>query len=514
MSKSWDVVVWGGGHNGLTAAAFLAKAGRKVLLVEAREILGGLAAAEEFHPGYWSAGVLQETTGVRPWVVKELGLEAHGLRRRKSPPAVMALGGGDPILIGGDPEQAAEEIAGISPQDAESYRSYHAFLGRIRPVLDSFLNQPPLDLVGENMLGSWDLIRRALELRRLGRGDMMELLRLPTMCVADWLNEWFTSDLLKAALALPAVSGTFLGPRSPGSNANLLLRECATGPGVEGDGPALIKALEKAARSFGVEIRSSCSVQSLLVEGSSVRGVLLTTNEELLAGVVVSTCDPKQVVLERIPRGKASPRWSRHMQTFRTRGTTAQVLLALDAPPPFSRSAEESVLFARVAADLQTIERAFDAVKYRAFSDNPVLELHLPAASEEVRFPAGHAVLSALVHFAPYNLEGGWDDAQRKKLGDRVVAVLERHAPGIASSVVGRQVLSPMDLEERYQMTGGHIHHGEHSLDQILIRPSPDCATYRAPIDGLFLGGSGSHPGGGLTCAPGALAARIVLDQM
>ncbi len=509
----YDVLVVGAGHNGLATAGLLARKGRKVLVLERRTVVGGLAAAEEFYPGYRSAGLLHETTGLRPQVVEKLALRRHGLSLRREGPAVLALGeGGQGLLLSGDRGRAMAAIGRLSEKDAESYGRYHAFIDRVCDIFTGFYDEPPVDLTRVDGRGAWDLMRRALRLRRLGGARMLELLRLPPMPMADWLDEWFETDLLKAALALPAIGGTFLGPRSPGSNANLLLRECTAGPGVEGGGPALIAALERAARSFGAEIRTGAAVERVLADPGSVKGVQLAGGERIEARVVAASCDPKHLFLDLLPPGAIAHRLEHRIRKFRARGTTAQLLLALAAPVRFAcRPEADGIAFARAASSLTHLERAFDAVKYRAFSDAPALDIHVPTVETPGLAPAGHSVLSALIHFAPHDLRAGWDEAQKERLGDRVVEILESHAPGLKSAIVSGQLLSPRDLEERYGITGGHIHHGEHSLDQLLIRPAPECAEYRTPVPGLFLCGSGSHPGGGLTCGPGALAAASIL---
>ena len=503
MSR-YDVIVIGAGHNGLTAAALLAKRGRKVLVLERRDIIGGLAAGEEFHPGYRSGGLLHDTTGVRAEVVRQLELGKHGLKTRAHRPDVLALGDeGQSLLVCGDQAKAVEEIGRVSKKDAGRYADYHAFIDRVRPVLHQFLNEPPLDLVNLETISIRDGLGRALKLRRLGRRDMMELLRLPPMCVGDWLDEWFETDLLKASMALPAVAGTFMGPRSPSSNMNLLLWEAAAGPGIAGGGPALVTALEASARAQGVEIRTNAAVDRIVVDSGAVKGVVVVGDEQIEAGAVAASCDPKHTLLELLAPGVLPYRAAERIRGFRTRGTTAQVLLALDATPRFAARPDEAVELARTGKNLLAIERAFDAVKYRTIADEPVLEIAVPSVGSPDLAPDGHAVLSVLVHFAPYDLEDGWSDGERERLGDRVMAILDRHVPGVSSNVVAGVVLGPPDIEERYGVTGGPIHHGEHALDQLLIRPTPECLRYATPIEGLYRCGSGSHPGGGLTCAPG-----------
>ncbi len=503
-----DVIVIGAGPNGLTAAALLAKAGRKVLLVERSESVGGLAASHEFHPGYRSAGLLNDTSAVRPSVVGQLELPKHGLALRDRPRTILACGSdGRTLLLRGEDERSVREIGSHSQADAGRYLEYRAFLEQIGDVLRSFIDEPPLDVTANRR---WDLIRRGYGLRRLGRKRMMGLLRLPPMCVADWLDEWFESEPLKAALALPAIAGTFMGPRSPGSNLNLLLYEASATPGTLGGGAALISALEKSAVAQGVEIRTSSDVRRIMVDSEGACGVELADGETIESRTIAASCDPKQTLLRLIPAGALPHRLRHRIETFRTRGTTAQVLLALRGPVRFGACPDEPIEYCRIASDLVSLERAFDAVKYRTIAGEPACEVHVPSVSDPGLAPEGHAVVSVLVHFVPYDTNPDWDDAARKQLGDVVVGILDRHAPGIRGNVIAGRVLGPRDIEAKYSTSGGHIHHGEHGLDQVLVRPAPECVGYRTPIPGLFLCGSGSHPGGGLTCAPGRLAARCI----
>jgi phytoene dehydrogenase-like protein len=508
-----DVIVIGAGHNGLACALLLARGGRKVVVLERRDRIGGIAASEEFHPGYRSAGLFAEANRVLPTTLTRLGLEAHGLSVRPERPGILALGsGGKGIFIDGDVGRASAGLRSASPRDAEAYPRFRAALDKYAEILRSFLSEPALDLVKIESNGPLDMLRRAWRVRRLGKSEMLELLRLPAMSVADLLSEWFETDLLKAALALPAISGTWLGPRSPSTALNYLLWEATAGPGVAGGGPALVAALEKAARAAGVEIRTSATVERVRVADGGVRGVTLTGGEEIAAATVAAACDPKQALLSLLEPGTIPYRAERRIGGFRTRGTTAQVLLALTAPPRFAARPDGSTELARTGAHLDDLERAFDAIKYRRMSETPILEIHVPSVGTPGLAPTGGAVVSILVHFAPYELEGGWNEAVRERLGDLVVAMLERHAPGLAKSVAGRQVLTPVDLAARYALPQGHPHHGEHSLDQWLVRPTPECGRYATPVPGLFLCSSGVHPGGGLTCGPGTLAADAILN--
>ena len=510
----FDAIVIGAGHNGLTAAAYLGKAGRRVLVLERREVIGGLAASEPFHTGYASAGVLADTCLVRGSVVAGLGLSEHGLRLRASAPSVLALGDGEPLCLpqghdASDVERATAAIGRLSAADAEAYPRYIALLERLAPAVRELFGRAPIDVVdveSESLLG---LGRRALRVRKLADEDLLELLRLPPMCVGDVLRERFGSDRVSAALALPALAGTFTGPWSPGNGLDLLRRESLLGPGVVGGGPMLVDALARAARAAGVEIRTGAAVKRLLVGKHGIEGVVLASREELRAPIVAASCHPWQTFCELAPPELLEHRLEHTSRTFRSRGSVAQVLLALDRAPRFSSG--EPAEFVRVAGHLDEIERAFDAIKYGEVPEAPVLDVHVPTVAQPELAPKGHAVLSALVYFVPYALEGGWDDHARERLGDRVVEILARHDAGLPGSVVFRKVLVPQDLEAQYGLHGGHLHHGEHALDQLLVRPTPECVHYRTPIPGLWLCGSGSHPGGGLTCAPGELAARAIL---
>jgi phytoene dehydrogenase-like protein len=506
-----DAIVIGAGHNGLTTAGLLAKRGRKVLVLERADFVGGAAAPDEFHPGHRTAGLFSDSRGVRRWVADALGLEAHGLRFRTTPPSVLALGpGSSGILLHGDPARAAEEIAKVSKRDAEQYLAFRTFVDRIRPVLERFLNEAPVNLVDIESIGAWDMLTKGLRIRRLGKADMMELLRLPPMCVADWLGEWFETELLKSALCVPAIAGTFMGPWSPGTNTNLLIAEASAGPGIEGGGAALVGALQKALASLGVEIRTGAEVTEIRVERGKAVGVRVGASESIDAPIVVVGCDPKRALLDLLPVGTLPHRTEHRLSTVRSKGTTAWVHLAVKGRVRFAARPDEDLEFARTGSHVDDVERAFDAVKYRQRSITPILDVHVPTVSDPDLAPAGSSVISIAVHFAPYDLEGGWTEAASTALGDRVVELLAMHVPGLPDAIVGRAVRTPVDIEARYGITGGHIHHGEHALDQILIRPVPECVGYRTPVPGLWLCSSGVHPGGGLTCAPGALAAAAI----
>jgi phytoene dehydrogenase-like protein len=514
MSHSYDVIVIGAGHNGLTAAALLAKHGRRVLLLERRDVLGGLAAGEEFHPGYRTAGMLHDGGGVRRWVVDALGLAGHGLRRHaEAPPVLVPERRGRGLLLWRDPQKTGAELESAWPGDAAGYRDYRAFLTRLAPVIRRLTERVPPRLFEPGLADYLALGRAGLALRRLGHRDMMEVMRIAPMPLADWLAERFASPLLQAALAAPALHHMFTGPRSPGTVANLLLAECTDDGPVAGGAAALAAALEAAARAQGVAIRGGATVSRLIGEDGRVRGVRLADGEEIVASVVAAACDPRHLFLDLLPPAMVPRDLERSITSFRARGTAARIHLALSTYPDFASRPGQQPAVARVADGLDDLERAFDAVKYRRFSPRPVLEIVAPTVESPELAPPGHHVWSILVHFVPHTLDGGWNAQRKAELYRAVIDRLAEVAPDIEAAVVGHEVLTPADLEERYAVSGGHLHHGEHALDQLVVRPTAECARYDTPLAGLFLCGSGAHPGGGLTCAPGALAARAILDR-
>ena len=511
QSNTYDVVVIGAGHNGLTAAALLAKLGRKVLVLERRSTIGGLAAGEEFHPGYHTAGVLHDSGQVRAQVVSRLDLKSHGLEIRPGRPSFLALDPEDQgMLLGSKERRTAKEIDFYSPEDAKQYRQYRKFIRRVAGVVNRIFDQlpPALDLPNGRTL--WDLFRTGFALRRLGKSTMLDLMRIAPMCVADWLNEWFDNNRLKAALAATGLSGNFAGPWSPGSAFNLLLWECTAKYRLKGGPRALIAALEKAVLSQGGEIRTAADVIEIQIQNGQIKGVMINDGEPIQAAIVVASCDPRHTFLDLVP-GKQVENWQEHrMQHIRGAGTTAKVNLALNRPLEFSGRPGEKIAFARTGHHLDHIEKAFDACKYGQFSNDPILDIHIPTVSNPDLAPPGCSVVSILVHFVPYRLQARWDRGQVEKLGDAVVNTLAQYVHGLTDAIVAREVLTPFDLAERYGLVQGHILHGEHALDQLILRPTPECARYRTPIEGLYLCGSGSHPGGGITCGPGNLAASVI----
>lgn len=499
---SFDVIVIGGGHNGLAAALRLSLAGKKVAVFEKNEFLGGLAAPHEFHPGYSTQGILHDSDAVRPAIVDALGLQKHGLKMASGDAGLLAAEpGGKGVMIYRDPGHAGNELSDL---DATGYRQWRAFLGRVRGFVSAILDQPPPALNAGSPYEIWELAKSGLSLRRLGRSDMTELLRVMPMSVADWVRESIESPRVCAALAAPAVISTWCGPHSAGTSANLLFHECVAGAGVEGGPAALVAALVKACQTTGVNLRCNARVESINIDRGVVKGVTLADGESVAASVVASAVGPKYTFIDLIHPSALDMRIEDQFRVIRTRGTTAKVHLALDGPIVFSGRQGQTITRARTGNELDDLERAFDAVKYRRSSDVPHLDVRVTGDSNK-------PVVSIIASYAPHDLEGGWTDAATTGFGDKVVDVLEAHAPGVKDRVVGREVLTPADFETQFSLTGGQLHQGEHGLDQLLfMRPAPCAARYETPISGLFLCGAGSHPGGGITAAPGMIAAGVI----
>jgi phytoene dehydrogenase-like protein len=510
MNAKMDVVVIGGGHNGLAAACLLAEAGKKVTLVEKRDALGGLAAAVEFAPGFRSAGVWPEAGSVSRAVLSALGLDSLV---QDEAPEIYALGlEGGMAPIAGAADRTAFGVAQHAAADGRGYTRYANFMQRIRPVMEKFLTSRPLNLLAVEDESPLELLTRAFGLRRLGAPDMVELLRVAPMPVSDFLNEYFESDFVKGALAMNAVLGTFTAPRSPGTTMNLLLHEALAGQSIRGGSPALTEALEQRARDLGVLFRTCVAVTAIRVEKNAVTGVELEDGMFIEAAAVSASCNPKTVLLDLLPVSALTHTTEHRISNFRTRGTAAQALFALDGPVGFSDgSTEQQLARVRIAPSLDYVEKAFDAVKYNRFSAEPALDISVPSLDNPGLAPSGKHVMSVLVNYVPYELDGGWTEAAKSELLDTVVATIARHAPAFKASIVASKLLTPADLDLEYGLTGGSLYHGEPGIDQMMIRPIPECLDHATPVHGLSLCGSGTHPGGTVACMAGSLAAGTIL---
>lgn len=515
MSSRYDAIIIGGGTNGMAAAGLLARQGRRVLLLERRSLLGGMAAGEEFHPGFRTTGLLHDTSGLSREVVEDLQLERHGLAfHEQEPPVFLPERDGPGLRLYRAADKGTSELRDHSLTDADRYGAFRERVEKLRSLVQRFQEHPlPDPAVLRDGEGLLEVLPLALGLRRMGGQEMLEILRLPPLSVSDWLGEWFESELLKAGLAGAAIHGGWAGPRSPGTTTNLLLSECSAGPLVRGGPAAVARALESAVRDEGVEVRVETEVVAIRLVKGALTGVEAENGDFFQAPVVAASCDPKRTFLRLLPPGGVPFETEREMEIFRARGTTAKVNLALDGRLEFEGRPGELFEFARTGESLLELERSFDPVKYGEIPGRPTLDIHVPSVSDPGAAPEGNSVVSILAHFVPYHRKNGWDEEGRKELADAVLETLESVAAGTSERILAAEVMTPVDLERRYALTGGHIHHGEHALDQRLLRPAPGCLRYRTPLAGLYLCGSGTHPGGGVTCRPGSLAAQAILSD-
>ena len=518
MSASgFDAVVVGGGHNGLVAATYLAKAGRRVVVLERRPILGGAAVTEEFHPGFRGPTGASLCGLLRPEVVQDFGLLNRGLRFLPPEPEVVALGeGGKALRLWRDDARTRSELAAFSQKDADAYFRFRELLLRLAGVLDPLMVRPPPDVSALGLSDQFVLFSRAMKLRRMGKEDMNQAVRMLPMSVRAVLNEWFETELLKASLAADALMGIARGPWSPMTAFGLVhhFMPRASGGGwafVERGMGALSEALASAARDAGVVVRKGAEVSRILVEDGRVAGVQLASGETVPARLVLSSADPKRTFLKLIDPAQLDPAFVHAIRNIQMDGCVARVNLALDGVPELISLGSAAPRF-RIAPSLEYIERAYDDAKYGGASKDPVLDVTVPTLLDPNLAPAGKHVMSVLVQYTPYSLKkGAWAD-QRERLGDHVVEILEAHVRGVDKLVLGREVLTPLDLEDRFGLTGGHMHHGEMTINQqLVLRPVAGWSGYRTPVDGLYLCGSGAHPGGGVTGAPGYNAAHAVL---
>jgi len=515
MTDARRAVVIGAGHNGLVAAAYLARAGRAVTVVEAATHVGGAAVTREFAPRFRVSAVAHLVHLLDPVIVRELDLQRHGLAFAHERLRTVALNPDGEALVD---DGGALTGAGVSGTDQANYKRFLAQMRRFAAVLGRQHGRVPPRLAWERWTDAWPAAALGLDIRRLGRDDMREFLRIVTMPIYDVVEEHFDHPLLKGMLSLDAVLGTRLGARSGNTVFSYLhrLSGAAFGPGggaalPRGGVGSVTDALAAAARLSGVEIRLGSPVAAIVVSEGRATGVRLASGEVLAADTVVSSADPKSTLLSLLGARHLEAEFAQRVQHLRATGTAAKLHLALSALPRF-RGVPVEELGERlvIAPSADCADEAFNPAKYRRYSEQPILEVTIPTVHDATLAPAGQHVLSAIVQYAPYDLEGGWDAARepfRKLLLDH----LERYAPGIGALVVGQELLTPADIERDYRIKGGHWHHAELTIDQaLMLRPVPGAAQYATPVTGLYLCGAGCHPGGGVIGAAGRNAARVI----
>ena len=525
MPQARDVIILGAGHNGLVTAFYLAKAGFKPLVLERRSVAGGCAVTEEFHPGFRCSRLAHAAGPVSSDIVGEMELVKHGLKTYTPTVRLLSLSHGGNLVLYGDTGRSQQEIVQFSQKDAAHYAEFQQSLTRIGEVASLLMNITPPDIDEPGANNLWELLKTGKKVRDLGEKDLYRVLRWAPMAVADLVAEWFESELVRGTIAAQGIFGTFLGPWSAGSSATLLLRSASdsnlagSASYIAGGAGALTTAMAAAAQAAGAEIQTSCEVTAIKVNDGTATGVVLTNGDEFDARIVISNADPKRTLLGLVEPQHLQPSFLQRIQHYRMNGTVAKVNLALGGLPTFKGI--DGDVTARLSGRIQIspeidyLERAFDASKYGEFSQHPYIEATIPTLWDTSLAPAGKHVMSVYMQYAPYKLRNADWDSQREALGNTVVKTLAEYAPDLPSLIVGREVITPKDLEQTYGLTGGHIFHGELALDQLFtMRPLLDWAQYRTPIKSLYLCGSGTHPGNGLTGASGANAAREILKRM
>lgn len=527
--RRWDAIVIGAGHNALVTAAYLGKAGLRTLVVERRERVGGAADTSELSPGARVPTVAHTVGRLRPTVVRDLQLRRHGLSLLSPIVRVFAPSRDGPaITLFGDLAATADGLRATSPKDAEAYAGFDRQVRALGRFLAELGEETPPDITSPGFGDALSGLKLGRTFRGLGTHDARTLLRVLPMAVADFVAEAFETDALQAAIAWRGVRYAHLGPWSGGSTAVLLADGAGNEGGAAGEtlyargGPgALAEALAAAARVFGVEIRTDAEVAAVTTVDGRATGVALTSGEVIEARAVVSGADAKRTLVGLLDPVTVGPSLRWRAGNIRQPGVTAKVNLVLSGTPVFpAANGDERRLRGRilVAPGIDAIERAFDPAKYGRPSETPIVEATIPSLVDPslvAGAPPGSQVMSVLAQYAPRELrEGDWD-GQREALGESVIRVLESVAPGIGGLVTARQVLTPLDLERDYGLTGGHALHAEPTLDSFFLwRPLFGHARYRLPVDGLYLCGSGAHPGGGITGGPGQNAAREIVSDL
>jgi len=523
-SNQYDAIIIGGGHNGLVAAAYLARAGKKVVVLERRHLVGGAAVTEEIFPGYKFSEFSYVVSLLRPEIIRELDLPGHGLKILPLPSTVTPMQNGDYLGLWDDHDLTRREIYRHSPLDAEAYDEYARVMARmakaIKPLI-SLVPPDPSSLSPRDLLGLLKLGKYAAGLKEK---ELYQIAKLMTQSSADLLEEWFETDALKGTKAASGIIGTFLGPRSPGTAYVLLHHYMGEIDGAfrawgfaKGGSGGVSGAIASAATALGAEIRVEAGVSQVIVKGGRAVGVALENGDELRSRVVLSAADPKRTFLGFVEPKYFPDEFVTSIRNFRVRGSSGKVNIALSGLPDFKALPGDSPLYrgaVSISPSIDYIEHAYDDAKYGKISKHPYIDIIFPSVIDPDMAPPGGHVMSCFVQYAPYDIEGGWDDSKRSDLGEAVLSTIEGYAPNIRRLIVGMQVITPKDIENIAGITGGNIFHGELLLHQIFfLRPTPQWADFRTPLKGYYFGASGAHPGGGVMGAAGMLAAKEILKD-
>jgi phytoene dehydrogenase-like protein len=520
----YDAIVIGGGHNGLTSAAYLARAGRKVLVLERRHVLGGAAVTEEVFPGFRFSVCSYVVSLLRPEIIRDLDLPRHGLEILPLDGTFTPMPNGDYLWRVNDHARTRREIARHSKLDAEAYDEYGKAMVEMARFVKPILNMTPPDPTSLHPRDLMKLLFLGRRFRALSDLDRYNQLQLMTMSAVDFLDQWFETDVLKATMSASGIIGTFLGVRSPGTAYVLLHHYMGEIDGAfrswgfaRGGTGAISNAIAAAAREAGAEVRTEAPVARIRVRNGRADGVVLSNGDELDAGLVLSSVDPNLTFLRFIDRKELPDEFVAEVQRYKFRGSSGKVNLALDALPDFTCLPGEGPHLRgalSISPSVEYMERAYDQAKYGEFSRRPYVDMVIPTLTDPSVAPPGKHILSCFVQYAPYKLANGTWDEQREAFGDTVIDTIADYAPNIRDIIVHRQVLTPLDLEREFGLTEGNIFQGELTLEQLFFaRPVPGWAKYETPIKNLWMCGSATHPGGGIMGAPGRNAALRILGK-
>ena len=520
----YDAIIIGGGHNGLINAAYLARAGKKVIVLERRPIVGGAAVTEEIFPGFRFTEFSYVVSLLRPEIIRELELPKHGLKILPLPSTFTPMENGDYIAAWDDHDKTRREIFRHSPKDADAYDDYARLMMRMAMAVKPLLNLVPPDIASLSPRDLFGLLKVGQFAASLSESDLYNVAKLVTQSSGDMLDEWFETDALKGTKSASGIIGTYLGPRSPGT-AYVLLHHYmgeidgafrAWGFAKNGSG-GVTASIASSARALGVEIRTDAPVKQVIVKNGRVAGVALENGDEFFAKVVVSAADPRRTFLQFVEPKYFPDELLTSIRQFRTRGSSGKLNLALSELPNFSALPGEGELHRgaiSISPSIDYIERAFDDAKYGQVSRRPYIDIIIPSVIDPDMAPPGQHVMSCFVQYVPYDLDGGWNDDRKETFAETVISTLEQYAPNIRRAIIGKQVITPLDIEKIAGITGGNIFHGELLLHQLFfLRPAPQWADFRTPLRGYYLAASGAHPGGGVMGAAGRLAALEILKD-
>jgi phytoene dehydrogenase-like protein len=525
--REFDAIVVGGGHNGLTTTAYLARAGLRVVCLEQREVLGGACVTEELWPGARVSRASYVVSMLQPKVVADLELRRHGYDPIPlDPPFATFAADGTPILFPNDERRLHEQLARVSKHDADAMPRFEALLDMAAGFLRPLMLRPPPALGSHRPLDVFELLREAGRAAGLSRRELQEVFRLMTMSVGDLLDDWFETDEIKGAYASTGVVGVWAGPRTPGTAYNLLHHELGELDGesgawghVRGGMGAISNAIAGSARSAGAVIRTGAAVQSIDVSGGRVTGVTLTSGEEIHAHTVLSGAHPRTTVLDLVGAEHFPEEVAEDMRRFRTRGGSVKINAILSEPPRFERLDEESAkallhTSLAIAPSIDYLERAWQDATLGKPAAAPYIEVEVPTAIDPSLTDDGATVLTMFTQYGPWRAED-WPDGAREAYAERCFGILAEHAPNVPDAIVHYEVLAPPDLERIFGLQGGSIFQGEQDLAQMaFMRPCPELARYSTPVDGLYLCGAGTHPGGGVMAASGHNAAHRVMRDL